>query len=241
MDLPKDKQVSEENLNNLNNSEKEVSYKEEAKMFAQKIIPYYWIVDLLLKKNRKRFASMLDLPDGSKVLDIGTGPGSQVFSLLNKNYKIIAIDISEKMLEKAEGKYHKLRKKCTKKIKRGCSDIEFRLMDALDLHFEDNSFDAVTIGYVFHDMPHPIRIKALNEIKRVCKPNGLFVISEYNEYPKKSQNWFFRFAERFETPYYKQFLGLDFEEFLKSKGLEVLDVEYSTNSVTRIIKCKNLQ
>ena len=49
---------------------------------------------------------------------------------------------------------------------------------AEDLPFEDNSFDAVTCVYLFHELPGPVRAKVAKEMARVVKPGGMVVFSD---------------------------------------------------------------
>jgi SAM-dependent methyltransferase len=62
----------------------------------------------------------------------------------------------------------------------GVSDrIEFKHGDAIDLPFEDQTFDLVTMGSVLHEIEdEQLKIKALSEVNRVLKPGGRFVILE---------------------------------------------------------------
>lgn len=68
------------------------------------------------------------------ILDLGCGTGSLTYELSKKCKKVIGIDSSSDMLEKAKSLY---------------SEIEFYKIDALDIAFED-SFDIVFSNAVFH-------------------------------------------------------------------------------------------
>ncbi|RJQ30110.1 class I SAM-dependent methyltransferase [Candidatus Parcubacteria bacterium] len=94
------------------------------------------------------------------VLDLGCGQGyfSEILSTLGAH--VTGIDISENLIAIA---------KKNKNINFFIGDIE----DALP--FEDNSFDIVVSNMVFMDLENPER--AIKEVIRVLKKNGLFIVS----------------------------------------------------------------
>ena len=79
------------------------------------------------------------LRDGSKLLDIATGTGDIIFESLKK-YKVHAtgLDFSEAMLEIARQRDRE-------------DKARWIQADALNLPFDDNSFDAVTSGYLMRN------------------------------------------------------------------------------------------
>ncbi|MBR9681983.1 MAG: class I SAM-dependent methyltransferase [Candidatus Altiarchaeota archaeon] len=100
-----------------------------------------------------------------QLLEIGVGTGKNL-QYYTTEAKVIAIDISPKMLERAKNKAKKLGK-----------DIEFHLMDAQELKFKDNSFDFVIGTFVLCSIPNPI--KALKEVQRVLKKGGKAIFLEH--------------------------------------------------------------
>lgn len=113
--------------------------------------------------------SMADIPANGVVLDIGTGTGVIPFAGLaasGPGVKFVGIDLSDGMLAKASevAVDHGLQ-----------SQVEFLKMDAENLAFEDNSFDAAISLYALHHFPNPSH--ALSEIFRVLKPGGKAVIA----------------------------------------------------------------
>ena len=57
-------------------------------------------------------------------------------------------------------------------------NVQFLQADAEDLHFADNTFDAVTIGYGIRNFTN--QAQALREILRVLKPGGQLTIIEFS-------------------------------------------------------------
>lgn len=103
--------------------------------------------------------------DGDKVLDIGCGNGRLLQIFKNKKIDYTGIDSSEKLIVIAKEKH---------------SSVKFLTADALNLPFEDNSFDKVFSIAVLHHIPSKeLRLKFLEEAKRVLKPNGLLVLTAW--------------------------------------------------------------
>lgn len=105
--------------------------------------------------------------DSGLILDIGTGTGIitlDVASRLGNQGKVVGIDLSDGMLATAN----------TKAAQRGLSDkTEFLKMDAENLSFPDNQFDAAISLYALRHFPNPD--KSVKEIFRVLKPGASFV------------------------------------------------------------------
>jgi len=110
--------------------------------------------------------SKLGTISGGKVLDIATGTGDFINTLMKtlKNYdSFVGIDISTKDLESAKKRFKD-------------QPVELLEMNAESLEFSDNSFDTVSTAYSLH---HLNRIdKALAEAQRVLKPGGKIIIQE---------------------------------------------------------------
>jgi len=122
-------------------------------------------------KWRKKVVKMVAETKPEKILDIATGTGDFALMLAPiKPKKIVGLDISEGML--SVGK---------KKVKeKGLDDlIEMVLGDSENLPFEDNSFDAVTVGFGVRNFEN--LDKGLQEIYRVLRPGGIFVVLETSQ------------------------------------------------------------
>ena len=92
----------------------------------------------LHKRWRKRAINLID-NNPKKILDIATGTADFAIAAKELNPRnIIGIDISEKMIEIGN-----------KKLKRQNLNhlIRLKIADSQNLPFEDNYFDAITIGF----------------------------------------------------------------------------------------------
>jgi len=106
---------------------------------------------------------------GSKILDVGCGPGLESIFLARQGMNVTAIDISIEALRFAK----KLAKLFDVKIK-------FINADALNLPFSDNSFDAVNDNFVFHHFEDSVRDLYAQEISRVLKTGGIFILRAFS-------------------------------------------------------------
>jgi len=114
----------------------------------------------------KRILKRLNQISGGKVLDVGTEEGEFVNTLINtlKAYdSFTGIDITNKYFEKARNKFEDY-------------PVGFMEMNAEALEFDGNSFDTVCTSYSIHHLDHIDEV--LNEMKRVLKPNGYFLLQE---------------------------------------------------------------
>lgn len=123
---------------------------------------------------RKKVLAMVSATNPTSILDIATGTGDLAILLSKSNAeKIIGLDLSAGMLEVGKQKIKALKLD---------SKIELIQGDSENLPFEDNSFDAITVGFGIRNFEN--LEKGLSEIRRVLKPNGIFVILE-TSVPKK--------------------------------------------------------
>jgi ubiquinone/menaquinone biosynthesis C-methylase UbiE len=138
-------------------SEIRTSYAE----FADGIRRLEWLDRLITGRYRRhRFGDV----DG-EVLDVACGAGTN-FRYLPETVELVGIDISPEMLAAAEAQLADLGREGT-----------LREMDAQDLSFPADSFDAVVSALSTCTFPDPVA--ALQEMERVCKPDGTIRLVEH--------------------------------------------------------------
>ena len=118
---------------------------------------------------RERAADRAALAPGDLALDVCCGTGDLALELARRvgpEGEVVGCDFSEPMLQLA----------CRKAAERGASQVRFEWADALQLPYEDESFDAVTVGFGLRNLADLER--GLGEMARVLKPGGGLVILE---------------------------------------------------------------
>jgi SAM-dependent methyltransferase len=106
---------------------------------------------------------------GDTVVDLGSGAGNDAFvarKVVGETGKVIGVDFSEAMLEKARANADKL----------NLNNVEFRLGDIEQLPITANKADVVLSNCVLNLVPNKTAVFA--EIMRVLKPGGHFSISD---------------------------------------------------------------
>jgi demethylmenaquinone methyltransferase / 2-methoxy-6-polyprenyl-1,4-benzoquinol methylase len=124
---------------------------------------------------RRRSADLARVGPGSRVLDVATGTGDLALELGSRGASVTGMDFSPAMLELARAK---------------APGIEFEEGDALDLRYDDASFDAVTVGFGARNFADLDR--GLREMARVTKPGGRVVVLEITTPQRPPLSWFFR-------------------------------------------------
>lgn len=127
--------------------------------------------DLIFKQfflpRQKYVINQMGIRPDDKILDVGVGTGLSL-PIYPKFCKVTGIDLSEKMLSKAHKKVRKY----------NLRNITLKQMDAMELQFEDNTFDQVIASFVISVVPDPVRV--ISEMKRVCKNNcNLILINHF--------------------------------------------------------------
>jgi demethylmenaquinone methyltransferase/2-methoxy-6-polyprenyl-1,4-benzoquinol methylase len=147
---------------NLNKDPDEV-----AAMFDGVAKRYDLVNDLLslgrTKAWRRAATTIIAPAPGMLILDLAAGPGSSSEPLHRAGATVFATDFSEGML--AVGRKTR-------------PYLNFSKADALNLPFEANTFDVVTISYGLRNtVDYP---KALAEALRVAKPGGRMIVVEFS-------------------------------------------------------------
>jgi demethylmenaquinone methyltransferase / 2-methoxy-6-polyprenyl-1,4-benzoquinol methylase len=111
---------------------------------------------------------------GDHVLDACCGTGDLAVASRRRGASVVGLDFSERMLERA-------------RAKRG--DVEWVRGDVLAMPFEDESFDAVTVGFGVRNVED--LTAALAEMRRVLRPGGRIGILEITR-PRGAMASFYR-------------------------------------------------
>lgn len=131
-----------------------------------RIAPVYdlleWMMELRFRGWRRE---LWGLVQGDDILELGVGTGKNLrFHPPGK--EITAIDISEKMLERARRRAARLGSK-----------VRLEVADAQALPFDDASFDEVVATFLFCSVPDAVQ--GLREARRVLRPGGRLLLLEH--------------------------------------------------------------
>jgi len=106
---------------------------------------------------------------GTRVLDVGTGPGYAAQEATQRGAIATGVDIADAMLALARRRHH---------------GIRFLRGDAEDLPFAERSFDALVCNFTINHLPRPER--AIGEFARVLVPGGGIALSTW-EPPERNR------------------------------------------------------
>ncbi|MFA5303559.1 MAG: class I SAM-dependent methyltransferase [Candidatus Nanoarchaeia archaeon] len=112
-----------------------------------------------LEKIADSFISYLK---GSRVIDIGCGPGRDSKYFSDKNLDVTGVDLTDNFLKIAKSKVPK---------------ADFLKMDMRQLSFNDESFEGVWCNGAFLHIPKYENSATLKEFYRVLKPEGVMYLS----------------------------------------------------------------
>lgn len=120
-------------------------------------------------------AEYIKLPDGGKGLDVGCGSGALAIACAKRNPNASFVGIDRWGKEYASFS----KPLCENNAKaEGVTNVTFSQGDACKLDFADETFDAVTSNYVYHNIPSNDRQAILLETLRVLKKGGTFAIHD---------------------------------------------------------------
>jgi demethylmenaquinone methyltransferase/2-methoxy-6-polyprenyl-1,4-benzoquinol methylase len=120
---------------------------------------------------RKKSIQLLQSKQPKTILDIATGTADFAIEAMRLNpEKVTGVDISSGMLELGRKKIEKLGLQ---------TKIELKLADSENLPFEDNTFDAITVGFGVRNFEN--LEKGIRDMHRVLKPGGKMIILEFSK------------------------------------------------------------
>ena len=148
---------------------------------------------------RKKAIKELKNLQVKKVIDIATGTGDFALASLKLNPdEVIGVDISSGMLEMGS---KKMKKKGVDKT------IKLILGDSENLPFEDDYFDALTVGFGVRNFEN--LEKGLSEMLRVIRPGGKAVILEFSKPKKFPVKQVFSFYSKYFIPFFGKRISKD--------------------------------
>lgn len=147
-----------------------------------------------------------EVAKGKVVLELATGPGMIARHIAPAAKSVVATDLAPKMIETA------LKAK-------NPENLSFEVADATSLRFEDNSFDVVVIANALHIIPNPE--KALAEIRRVLKDDGLLIAPNYLLNVSGMKNLWKKILNLIGIRFAHEWTANEFKAFLESNGWSI--------------------
>ena len=123
----------------------------------------------LRRRYMGRVLDRVGIHPGERVLELGPGPGAFTVRAAQRTEPggtLVAVDIQPQMIAVVERKVREA----------GLANVETHVADAYDLPLGDESVDRAFLVTVLSEIPD--RQRALAELRRVLKPDGLLSITE---------------------------------------------------------------
>ncbi|MGD8325293.1 MAG: class I SAM-dependent methyltransferase [Sphingomonadales bacterium] len=146
-----------------------------------------------------------------KIADLACGTGRflhQIRSAL-PGAKLHGVDLSPYYIERGKKRF----------IGDRNTVLEISALEALSLG--DESFDALSCIFTFHELPPKIRVQAAKEIARVLKPGGRYFhmdsVQKGDHAPYEAL--LDLFPDAFHEPYYKSYVNTDLQALFEGAGL----------------------
>ena len=157
------------------------------------------------------------------VLDAGVGTGRN-FPYYPNGSNVTGIDISPAMLKRARNRKHKL-----------STVVDLREMDVTQLNFPDETFDSIVSTFLFCVLDAEQQQPALEELRRVCRPDGTIRILEY----AVSENPVRRFIMKLWAPWVHWAYGARFdrntEQYLEAAGLDLMEKSFLYEDIIALL------
>ena len=167
--------------------------------------------DRFMRKDRAAYEEIYELirpiVRHKTVLELATGTGLIAKHIVNAAAHIEATDASPEMIAEA-------------KRNNRSAKLHFSVQDMFRLPYADKSFDAVIVSNALHIVPQPE--KALAEIRRVLKDDGVFVAPTFthagNSFSGKVKAFFMKLAG---FPLHSRWTSEEYLRFLRQNGWSV--------------------
>lgn len=151
---------------------------------------------------RKDTMRRMNVKKGAKCLDVCCGTADWTIALaqaVGENGIVKGLDFSENMLKVG-----------AEKVK-PYPQIELLQGNAMELPFEDNTFDYVTIGFGLRNVPDYMQV--LREMNRVLKPGGMAVCLETSQPEVPGYRQLFRFYFKYIMPMFGKLFAKSYKEY----------------------------
>lgn len=127
---------------------------------------YDWLIEPLQKRIKQRVARFIFQYELSPALDLCCGTGTQCHLAGIKDQSVFGLDLDFKMVNYAQAKY---------------PHIPFICADATDIPIRSASIKGIIICYAIHDKPPELRLRMIEEAKRLLAPDGKIILVDFEQ------------------------------------------------------------
>lgn len=185
---------------------------------------YPWFIRNVIKR--------MEIQPDDAILDLGCGTGRNsclMAKYINRSAggHIVGVDIEPLMIEQ-------FNQRC-----KDFSNVTVR-QERIDepLSFE-NEFDKAFMSFVFHGFTDDLREKIAANIYKALKPEGEFVLLDFNEFDLNAKPFWFRYAfKAIECPLAFEFIEMDWKKKLHAWGFETYYEQTYLLDTIRLLKAK---
>ncbi|AWV97361.1 class I SAM-dependent methyltransferase [Arcticibacterium luteifluviistationis] len=150
---------------------------------------YDWFIKLSVpeKEVKSRAIDLAEINADDKVLDFGCGTATLCELLLAKHKVavMVGLDVDPRILEIAK--------------KKSIPGLTLKAFDGETIPFQDQYFDKVISSWVFHHLTTAEKLSAFKELKRVLKPDGVFVLADWGKASNPVQRILFFILQVFDN------------------------------------------
>lgn len=147
-----------------------------------RVAPVYELwARLAESKARRRVLELAGVRPPEDVLEVATGTGVQLVRLAQANPggRTVGVELAAGMLAQTRRRLDTA----------GLGDVQVVEASALELPFEDESFDLVVNAYMLDLLPRDDIPRALAEFKRVLRPDGRLVLSNMTKGERRAHRF----------------------------------------------------
>lgn len=153
------------------------------------------------------FVSLLGLPRESEILDAGCGPGLVAEALLVAGYRVVGIDLSREMIERATLRCARFGDRC-----------RFTQRSVFDSAI-DHRFDGVVSRYVIHHLAHPRGFVA--RLEGLLRPGGVMLVCDHTTDPAHERaEWHQRVERARDRTHTRNLTPGELVDLIASAGLQ---------------------
>ncbi len=192
-----------------------------------RIARLYDVLDLPFEHGRyKPLRRVLFGELNGALLDVGVGTGRN-FPFYPDGCRVTGIDLSPAMLDRARRRREKLG-----------TTVDLREMDVMEMAFADDCFDGIIATFLFCVLDAEHQQPALEELCRVCRPNGTIHILEYSF----SEDPLRRFIMNLWAPWVRFAYGAGFdrntEQYLEAAELELVERRFLYKDIVKLLSAR---